>query len=126
MTFLFTDIEGSTRLAQTLPLETWTAILARHRTLIRGAIQAAGGHEEKTEGDGIFAVFGRVDQGVAAAVDAQRRLAAESWPDGVTIDVRMGLHTGDGVLDADGEYVGPDVHRAARVSGAGHGGQILL
>jgi hypothetical protein len=94
--------------------------------LVREAIQAAGGHEEKTEGDGIFAVFGRVDQGVAAAVDAQRRLAAEPWPEGVAINVRMGLHTGDGALDSDGEYVGADVHRAARVSGAGHGGQILL
>ena len=126
VTFLFTDIEGSTKLAQSLPLDTWTAVLARHRALIRGAIQAAGGHEEKTEGDGIFAVFDRVDRGVVAAVDAQRRLAAETWPDGVEVNVRMGLHTGDGVLDADGEYVGADVHRAARVAGAGHGGQILL
>ena len=63
MTFLFTDIEGSTRLAQTLPLATWKSVLARHRVLIRGAIQGAGGHEEKTEGDGIFAVFGRVEEG---------------------------------------------------------------
>ncbi|HET9345695.1 MAG TPA: tetratricopeptide repeat protein [Candidatus Limnocylindrales bacterium] len=126
VTFLFTDIEGSTRLAQSLPLREWTEVLARHRTLIRGAIQSAGGHEEKTEGDGIFAVFERVDQGVAAAVEAQRRLAAEAWPDGVEVNVRMGLHTGDGALDADDEYVGADVHRAARVAGAGHGGQVLL
>ena len=126
MTFLFTDIEGSTRLAQSLPLGAWTAVLARHRMLIRAAIRAAHGHEEKTEGDGIFAVFERVDQGVAAAVEAQRRLAAEQWPDGIEVSVRMGLHTGDGSLDGDGEYVGADVHRAARVAGAGHGGQVLL
>jgi predicted ATPase/class 3 adenylate cyclase len=126
VTFLFTDIEGSTRLAQALSLHAWTAVLARHRMLIRGAIQSAHGHEEKTEGDGIFAVFERVDEAVAATVEAQRRLAAEPWPDGIEVKVRMGLHTGDGTLDADGEYVGADVHRAARVAGAGHGGQVLL
>ena len=71
-------------------------------------------------------MFQRPSVAVAAAVDAQRRLAAEPWPDGVSIRVRMGLHTGDGALDVDGEYVGADVHRAARVAGAGHGGQILL
>jgi predicted ATPase/class 3 adenylate cyclase len=126
VTFLFTDIEGSTRLAQDLPGDQWSAILARHRELIRGAIAAVDGHEDKTEGDGFVAVFQRPSVAVAAAVDAQRRLAAESWPDGASIRVRMGLHTGDGALDVDGEYVGADVHRAARVAGAGHGGQILL
>jgi predicted ATPase/class 3 adenylate cyclase len=126
VTFLFTDIEGSTRLAQDLPGDRWAAILARHRELIRAAIAAVDGHEDKTEGDGFVAVFQRPSVAVAAAVDAQRRLAAEPWPDGASIRVRMGLHTGDGALDVDGEYVGADVHRAARVAGAGHGGQILL
>jgi class 3 adenylate cyclase len=126
VTFLFTDIEGSTKLAQELRGERWTAILARHRELIRSAIQSVGGHEEKTEGDAFIAVFNRPSDAVKAAVDAQRGLAAEPWPDDVTLRVRMGLHSGDGALDADGEYVGADVHRAARVAAAGHGGQVLL
>ena len=126
MTFLFTDIEGSTRIAQQLRGERWTSILSRHRDLIRAAIAAADGHEEKTEGDGFFAIFRRPTDAVRATVDAQRRLSAEPWPDGVDVRVRMGLHTGDGVLDSDGEYVGADVHRAARVGAAGNGGQILL
>jgi predicted ATPase/class 3 adenylate cyclase len=126
VTFLFTDIEGSTKLAQSLPIGAWTALLARHREIIRAAIRGVGGHEEKTEGDGIFAVFSTADAGVGAAVEAQRRLAAEAWPDGVELRVRMGLHTGDGSLDGDGEYVGADVHRAARIGAAANGGQVLL
>ena len=126
MTFLFTDIEGSTKLAQAFRGDRWTAILARHREIIRGALAAADGHEEKTEGDGFLAVFGRPVDAVRAAADAQCRLAAEPWPDGAEVRVRMGLHSGDGTLDADGEYVGADVHRAARVGAAGHGGQVLL
>jgi predicted ATPase/class 3 adenylate cyclase len=126
VTFLFTDIEGSTKLAQSLPIQAWTALLARHREIIRAAIRGVGGHEEKTEGDGMFAVFPAVEGGVSAAVEAQRRLAAESWPDGAEVRVRMGLHTGEGSLDGDGEYVGADVHRAARIAAAGNGGQILL
>ena len=126
MTFLFTDIEGSTRLAQEFRGDRWNAILARHRELIRAALAGAGGHEEKTEGDGFLAVFDRPDGAVRAAVDAQRRLAGEPWPDGAVVRVRMGLHSGNGSLDPDGEYVGADVHRAARVGAAGHGGQVLL
>ncbi|HEX5014536.1 MAG TPA: adenylate/guanylate cyclase domain-containing protein [Candidatus Limnocylindrales bacterium] len=126
VTFLFTDIEGSTRLAQSLPIEAWTAILARHREIVRAAIRGVEGHEEKTEGDGIFAVFPTADGGVRAAVEAQRGLAAEAWPDGVELRVRMGLHTGAGTLDGDGEYIGADVHRAARISSAANGGQVLL
>jgi predicted ATPase len=80
----------------------------------------------KTEGDGFFIVAPRTSDAVAVAVDTQRALAAEPWPDDATIRVRMGIHTGDGRLDADGEYVGADVHRAARVAAAGHGGQVLL
>jgi predicted ATPase/class 3 adenylate cyclase len=126
VTFLFTDIEGSTRLAREFRGDRWNTILARHREIIRAALAAADGHEEKTEGDGFLAVFGRPAGAVRAAVDAQRRLAAEPWPDDAPIRVRMGLHTGDGSLDPDGEYVGADVHRAARVGAAGHGGQVLL
>ena len=126
VTFLLTDIEGSTRLAQALRGDRWTALLGRHRELIRTAIAASGGHEEKTEGDGFLAVFERAPGAVEAAVAAQRSLAAEPWPGEAPIGVRMGIHTGDGLLDADGEYVGPDIHRAARVAAAGHGGQVLL
>ncbi len=126
VTFLFTDIEGSTRLAQDLRDDRWPAILARHRQLIRTAIAEADGHEEKTEGDAFLAVFGRTAQAIAAAAAAQVALAAEPWPDDAPVRVRMGIHTGDGRLDADGEYVGADVHRAARIGAAGHGGQVLI
>ena len=126
VTFVFTDIEGSTKLANDLGDDRWPAVLGRHRQLIRAAIAEAGGHEEKTEGDGFLAVFGRAAGAVAAATSAQRALAAEPWPDDAPIRVRMGVHTGDGRLDADGEYVGADIHRAARVAAAGHGGQVLL
>lgn len=126
VTFLFTDIEGSTKLAQALVGGRWSDLLARHRALIRESIAAVDGHEEKTEGDGFLVVFERPLAAVEAAAAAQRRLAAEPWPDEAPIRVRMGLHTGDGALDADGEYVGADVHRAARVAAAGHGGQVLL
>ena len=124
--FVFTDIEGSTHLAQTLSDERWTAILGRHRELIRAAVAAHGGVEVSTEGDGFFLAFARTADAVAATVAAQHALAAESWPDDAVIRVRMGIHTGDGRLDADGSYVGADVHRAARVAAAGHGGQVLL
>jgi class 3 adenylate cyclase len=126
VTFLFTDIEGSTKLSHELRGERWSTVLGRHRELIRAAVAAADGHEDKTEGDGFLAVFDLPTNAVRAAVDAQRGLSEEPWPDGVAVRVRMGLHTGDGVLDADGEYVGADVHRAARVGAAGHGGQVLL
>jgi predicted ATPase/class 3 adenylate cyclase len=126
VTFLFTDIEGSTKLAQEFRGDRWNAILARHRELIRGALATADGYEEKTEGDGFLAVFERPADAVRAAVDAQRRLAAEPWPNDAAVTVRIGLHTGDGALDADGEYVGADVHRAARVGAVGHGGQVIL
>ena len=124
--FLFTDIEGSTALAQALAGDRWTALLARHRELIRAAVAAFNGVEVATEGDGFFVAFERTADAVGAAVEAQRMLAAEAWPADAIIRVRMGIHTGDGRLDADGTYVGADVHRAARVAAAGNGGQVLL
>ncbi|HEY8987851.1 MAG TPA: adenylate/guanylate cyclase domain-containing protein, partial [Candidatus Limnocylindrales bacterium] len=124
--FLFTDIEGSTALTHALSGDAWSALLARHRELIREAVAAHGGIEVSTEGDGFFIVFERTADAVAATVDAQRSLAAEPWPDDARIRVRMGIHTGDGRLESDGGYVGADVHRAARVAAAGHGGQVLL
>jgi predicted ATPase len=104
----------------------WTPLLERHRALVREALTAHGGVEIQTEGDAFFAVFDRAPMAVAAAADAQRRLHAEPWPDGAAIRVRMGLHTGEGMLDADGAYVGAAVHRASRIGAAGHGGQVLL
>ncbi|HUQ79309.1 MAG TPA: adenylate/guanylate cyclase domain-containing protein [Patescibacteria group bacterium] len=124
--FVFTDIEGSTQLARTLPDARWEQLLDRHRSLIRGAVAAHDGSEVATEGDGFFLVFARTSDAIAAAVEAERALAAEPWPDDAPIRVRIGIHTGDGRLDRDGSYVGADVHRAARVAAAGHGGQVLL
>ncbi len=125
VTFLFTDIEGSTRLAHDLADE-WPALLDRHRQILRAAIDAHGGVEVQTEGDGFFVAFARAPAAVAATVRAQRDLAAEPWPPDGTIRVRMGLHAGEGVVDAEGSYVGHDIHRAARIAGAAHGGQVLL
>src|SRR4051794_19950690 len=109
--FVFTDIEGSTQLAQTLADDRWSGVLARHRELVRSATAAHGGREVSTEGDGFFLVFGRPVDAIAAVADAQRALAAEPWPADAPIRVRMGIHTGDGRLDRDGSYVGADVHR---------------
>jgi predicted ATPase/class 3 adenylate cyclase len=124
VTFLFTDIEGSTRLAQDLG-SGWPPLLERHREIARAAWAAHGGTEIGTEGDSFFVVFERPAQAVAAAITAQRGLTAEPWPDHAAIRVRMGLHTGEGLISGGG-YVGLDVHRAARIAGAGHGGQVLL
>src|SRR5207249_1314495 len=107
VTFLFTDVEGSTRLLQQLG-DRYPAVLEEHRCLLRAAFQQWGGHELGTEGDGCFAVFARAAAAAAAAVDAQRALAAHPWPEGASVRVRMGLHTGEATL-AHGEYVGLDV-----------------
>ena len=125
ITFLFSDIEGSTRLATALGTG-YAPVLERHQALLRVAFDAAGGVEVGTEGDSFFVVFQSAEQAVAAAAVAQRALADESHKDGtVAVRVRMGLHTGAGVLGGD-NYVGLDVHRAARISAAAHGGEVLL
>jgi predicted ATPase/class 3 adenylate cyclase len=124
VTFVFTDIEGSTRLATELS-ERFSAVLERHHALLREAITAHGGVEVMTEGDAFFVVFGAPGAAVAAAAQAQRLLASEPWPAGSEVHVRMGMHTGQAVLGGD-NYVGLDVHRAARIAAAGHGGQVLL
>src|SRR5918999_2524805 len=125
LTFLLTDIEGSTRLVQSLGREGWLTVLELHNRLLREAIHLAGGVEVGTEGDAFFAVFPVASSAVTAAVDAQRALATASWPHGNPVRVRMGMHTGEGVVGGD-DYVGVDVHRAARIAAAGHGGQVLL
>jgi predicted ATPase/class 3 adenylate cyclase len=124
VTFLFTDIQGSTRMTQELG-DRWPPILQRHNALLTDAIRANQGVVFGTEGDAVFATFPSAPRGLAAAADAQRALGAEPWPDGVTVRVRMGLHTGEGTLSGE-NYVGIDVHRAARIAAAGHGGQVLI
>ncbi len=124
VTFLFTDVEGSTRLLQQLG-DRYAEVIATHHRLLRAAIQDGHGHEMDTQGDALFVAFPRARDALQAAVAAQRALHAHPWPDGIIVRVRMGLHTGE-PLSGETGYVGMDVHRAARVAAAGHGGQILL
>ncbi|HEX9375144.1 MAG TPA: adenylate/guanylate cyclase domain-containing protein [Actinomycetota bacterium] len=124
VTFLFTDIEGSTRLLGQLG-DRYPGILAEHHDLLRAAVEGAGGTHVSTEGDAFFVVFPLASQALAGAVAAQRALVSHEWPPDGVVRVRMGLHTGEGVLGAGG-YLGIDVHRAARIAAAGHGGQILV
>jgi predicted ATPase/class 3 adenylate cyclase len=124
LTFLFTDIEGSTRLLQQVG-DRYALLLDEHRRLLRAAFAAEGGVEVNAEGDSFFVVFTSAARAAAAAVAGQRALATFAWPDGAAIRVRMGLHTGEAVI-ADGDYTGLDVHKAARVMAAGHGGQIVV
>ncbi len=124
ITFLFTDVEGSTRLIQRLG-DAHREVLERHARLLRGAVAGAGGVEVGERGDGFLFVFIRVPDAVRAAAAGQRALAGEAWPPEGAVRVRMGLHTGEGLLGGD-NYMGLDVNRAARVAAAGHGGQVLL
>jgi class 3 adenylate cyclase len=124
VTFLFTDIEGSTRLLEELGPR-YRAIQEDHFRLMRLAIGEAGGFEIRTEGDAFFVVFQTAPQAVQAATAAQRSLASHPWPHGQPLRVRMGIHTGEGILGGD-DYLGIDVNRAARIAAAGHGGQVLL
>ncbi len=128
-TFLFTDIEGSTNLVKSLGTERFEQVLGAHARILRDAIAAHDGYEVRTEGDAFFVVFRRPSDAVAAAADAQLAIARETFPHGAVLRVRMGMHTGEATpasADAGSDYVGLDVHRAARVAAAGHGGQILL
>ena len=124
VTFLFTDIESSTALLQQLG-EGYADLLADQRRLLRAAFGDNNGHEVDTQGDAFFYSFSRAKDALTAAVNAQRAISGHSWPDGVAVRVRMGLHTGEPVRTDEG-YVGMDVHRSARICSAGHGGQILL
>jgi class 3 adenylate cyclase len=124
VTFAFTDVEGSTRLLQELG-DDYATVAADHRRLVREAFGARGGTEVDTQGDAFFFSFPRARDAVAAAVEAQRALQAHTWPGGAEVRVRMGLHTGEPTVGEEG-YLGIDVVRAARISAAGHGGQILI
>ena len=124
VTFLFTDIEGSTRLLQRLG-DGYVAVRDAYAAILRRAIQQSGGVEVGTEGDSLFVAFRSPVGAVEATVAAQRALAAHDWPMEGPLRVRMGLHTGEGILGGD-NYLGLDVHRAARIAAAGHGGQVLI
>ena len=124
VTFLFTDIEDSTAWWERQP-SAMPDVLDRHDDILRQQIEDHRGRLFATAGDGFGAVFIAAPEAVAAAVDAQRSLGAESWPDGVDVRVRMGLHTGT-ATERNGDYVGGVVNRAARIAAAGRGGHILL
>src|SRR6266487_2007262 len=118
VTFLFTDVEGSTKLLNELG-DAYADLLEEHRRVLRDAFARHGGVEVDTQGDAFFVAFGRASDALAAAEDAQEALSSGR------LGVRMGLHTGEPLLTEEG-YVGIDVHRAARIAAAGHGGQILI
>jgi YVTN family beta-propeller protein len=124
VTFLFTDVEGSTRLLKQLGGD-YSDVLAEHHRILREAFAVHGGHEVDNQGESFFVAFRRAKDAVAAAVDAQRDLAAHAWPEGGEVKVRMGLHTGEPKVGEE-RYVGLGVHKAARIGAAGHGGQVLL
>jgi class 3 adenylate cyclase len=124
VTFLFSDIEGSTRLLEQLG-DGYSEVHRDHRRILRDELERAAGREVDTQGDALFFSFTRAKDAVRGAVAAQRALGEHEWPDGAEVKVRMGLHTGEPTVGEEG-YVGMDVVRAARICSAGHGGQILL
>lgn len=124
LTLLFTDIEGSTRLLRQLGSR-YADLLRECRRLLRTSFQQWSGYEVDTQGDAFFVVFESAEDAVSAAVTAQQAIFAASWPDGVGVRVRMGMHTGEPQPAEEG-YIGMDVHQAARIMSAAHGGQVLL
>jgi len=124
VTFVFTDIEGSTALLKRLG-DRYPELLAAHRQIVRDVFEAHGGVEIDTQGDAFFFAFARARDAVAAAADVQKEHAKHPWPGGETVRVRMGLHTGEPAVGDEG-YHGVDVVRAARLSATGKGGQVLL
>ncbi|HEV3235214.1 MAG TPA: adenylate/guanylate cyclase domain-containing protein [Candidatus Dormibacteraeota bacterium] len=124
-TFLFTDIQGSTVLVQQLGIERWKEILDTHYRVLREQFDAFGGAEVNTEGDAFFIAFSQASQAVAACAAGQRALYAYDWPEDAVIRVRMGLHTGEAALIGN-DYVGLEIHRAARIASSAHGGQVVL
>jgi class 3 adenylate cyclase/CheY-like chemotaxis protein len=125
LTFLFTDIEGSTPLLRKLG-DRYADVLGTTRTLLGDAVAAEGGRVVDTRADDLFAVFPCPKRAVRAAAAAQRAFAAHEWPEGIRVRVRMGVHTGLAAPDRGHDFLGLDVHRAARIASAGHGGQVLL
>jgi predicted ATPase/class 3 adenylate cyclase len=125
VTFLFSDIEGSTRLAHDLEPDVYRQLLEEHNRILRDAFETHGGVERGTQGDAFLVIFRDAPSAIAAAVDAQQGLAGASWPAATQVSVRMGLHTGEGIRGGD-DYVGLDVNRAARIADAAHGGQVVI
>ena len=125
VTFLFTDIEGSTQLLKQLGGEGYARALDDHRGILRDAFDAHGGHEIDTQGDSFFVAFRRAKDAVSCAIASQRELAGHAWPDGAELRVRMGIHTGEPAVGGE-RYVGLGVNRGARIAAAGHGGQVLV
>jgi len=123
-TLLFTDIEGSTKLLEHLG-SIYASVLLHHRNLLQRIFEEHGGAVVGSEGDSLFVVFEKASTAIAAAIEGQRALTSESWPQGARLRVRMGIHSGEADL-VDGNYVGMAVHIAARISAAAHGGQILF
>ena len=124
VTFLFTDLEGSTRLWEDHP-EAMKAALARHDDLLREAIDSCGGHVVKMTGDGALAAFATAHEAVDAAILAQRLLGSEEWSETGPLRVRMGLHTGE-AEHRSGDYHGAALNRAARLMSAAHAGQVVV
>jgi YVTN family beta-propeller protein len=124
VTFLFTDVEGSTRLLKQLR-DRYGEVLSEHGRLLREAFARHGGRVVDTQGDSFFVAFASARQAVLASVEAQRSLADHAWPDGTDLRVRMGIHTGQAAATEE-RYLGLAVHRAARIAAAGHGGQVLV
>ena len=124
VTFLFTDIEGSTRLLKRLG-DRYAAVLSAHQEILRAAVKEGGGREVDNQGEAFFFAFASANAAVGAAVGAQRAFAAHEWANGDEVRVRMGLHTGEPAVGGE-RYVGLGVHRAARIGAVGHGGQVLL
>ena len=124
VTFLFTDIEGSTRLLKSLGAR-YAEALEEHQRILRAAFEEAGGREIDTQGDAFFVAFSRAKDAATAALAAQNGLLAHEWPEGARVRVRMGLHTAEPLVGEE-RYIGLGVHRAARICAAGHGGQAPL
>jgi len=125
VSFLFTDIEGSTELLQQVGDQTYRDVLEEHHRVLRAEFATRSGREINTQGDAFFVAFPEAHDAVSAATAAQRAIASHTWPSDARVRVRMGIHTGEPTLGPGG-YVGLDVHRAARICSAGYGGQILL
>src|SRR5215208_7444138 len=125
LTFLFTDVEGSTSLWERNP-KAMSEALSRHDEILRAAIEAHNGRVFKTVGDSFHATFSTAPDALGAALEAQRALLCEEWAETGPLRVRMALHTGAATEEREGDYYGPQVNRAARLLSAGHGGQVLL
>jgi YVTN family beta-propeller protein len=125
VTFLFTDIEGSTKLLHAIGGASYHEVLTTHQRLLRDVFATHGGREIDTQGDSFFVAFQRAAEAVQAAIATQRALAGHDWPPGVALRVRIGIDTGEPTIGGD-RYVGVGIHRSARIMAAGHGGQVLV